>query len=205
MSLHVAVDARFAVLDERGIGRYARAVIRELLRAPDVRLSFVVPGIAAFARRRRVATRLGVGLRQVVARVPRDANVVFHPSNGTELRAAVPHVTMVHDATPFAFPASDARVRRREQRPFLRTAERADIVLVQSSFTASEVERWLAIPPRRIVVAPLGRDPVFTPGVARLPAALQGKRFVLHVGAHDERKNTAVLIDGYEAAFPDGA
>ena len=204
MPLHVAVDARFAVLDERGIGRYARAIVAELLREPGVRLSFVVPGVLAGGRRRRVAQVLGVDRAQVAGRIPHDARVTFNLSNGTDLDTSVPQVTMVHDATPFAFPAPDARVRAREQAPFLRTARRARIVLAQSHFTAAEVERWLAVPPERIVVAPLGYDAAFRGGPANPPAALRGRRYILHVGAHDERKNTHTLLDGYAAAFPDG-
>ncbi|MGD1067392.1 MAG: glycosyltransferase family 1 protein, partial [Vulcanimicrobiaceae bacterium] len=106
---------------------------------------------------------------------------------------------------PFAFPAADPRVRAREQDPFLLTAARARRILVQSAFTANEVEQRLGVAPDRIVVTPLGVDPVFTPGpLDALPAALRGRRYVFNVGAHDPRKNTATLIAGFAQAFPAG-
>ncbi len=79
--------------------------------------------------------------------------------------------------------------------------------------------RWLGVEPERIVVTPLAVDDVFAPVARRqrwaganrgaipgagLPAALRGKRYVLNVGAHDERKNTATLSAAYERAFPNG-
>ena len=111
--MHVAVDARFAVLDRRGIGRYTRSVLAQLLAWPDVALSFVAPG--PFAPRRRIAAALGVAPRAVVGRVPRDAEVLWSPSNGTDLATAAACVTTVHDVVPFVFPAGDARVRERAQ------------------------------------------------------------------------------------------
>jgi glycosyltransferase involved in cell wall biosynthesis len=61
------------------------------------------------------------------------------------------------------------------------------------------------VPSSRIVVTPLAADAAFGPGEARtLPTELRDRPYVLHVGAHDERKNTAVLIDAFAAAFPAG-
>jgi alpha-1,3-rhamnosyl/mannosyltransferase len=117
----------------------------------------------------------------------------------------VPAVATVHDAAPFAFPSRNRRIRAIEQGPFLTTAARARRILVQSSFTAAEVERWLKFDAERIVVTPLAVDPIFVPGSAgTLPSALRGRRYVLHVGAHDPRKNTATLVEAYERAFPLG-
>jgi glycosyltransferase involved in cell wall biosynthesis len=200
--VHVAVDAHNLTRDERGIGRYARAVLTRALRAPDVRFTLVVRDL--FPDRRAIARAAG-GEAAVARRIPRDADVVWFPWNGTFLRTDLPSVATVHDATPFAFPAADPRVRRREQEPFLATAARARRILVQSNFTAGEVTRWLGVEPARIVVTPLGVDPIFSPGALdALPAALRGGRYVLYVGAHEERKNSATLIEAMTRAFPAG-
>ena len=203
MSIHVAVDAHNLVRDDRGIGRYARAVLSRALRDPRFRWTLVVrdwfPNRAAFAR------ALGATSVHVARAVPRDAGVTWFPWNGTFLRTVAPSVATVHDAAPFAFPARDARRRATEQTPFLLTAKNARIILVQSRFTAGEVERRLGVDAERIVVTPLAADSAFTPGPPEaLPAALRSRRYVLHVGAHDERKNSATLIDAFVRAFPDG-
>lgn len=212
--VHVAVDAHNLARDDRGIGRYARAVLSRALRDPRFRWTFVVRDV--FPKRAAVARALGAepGGVDVARRVPRDADAVWFPWNGTFLRTDVPAVATVHDAAPFAFPAADPRRRATEQNPFLATASTARRILVQSRFTASEVERWLGVDAARIVVTPLAADAVFAPGAAasardatrpdELPAELRGRRYVLHVGAHDERKNTATLIAGFERAFENG-
>jgi glycosyltransferase involved in cell wall biosynthesis len=202
--VHVAVDAHNLARDDRGIGRYARAVLTRAMRDERFRWTFVVRDL--FPKRAAVAQALGAaGAVEVARRVPRDADVMWFPWNGTFLRTDVPSVATVHDAAPFAFPSGDPRKRAIEQNPFLATANTARRILVQSRFTADEVEQRLGVSPERIVVTPLAVDPVFTPGAPdELPAELRGRRYVLHVGAHDERKNTATLIAAFARAFPGG-
>ena len=199
--VHVAVDAHNLARDDRGIGRYARAVLSRAQRDPRFRWTYVVRDL--IPRRAPVAGALGVADVRVARRVPADADVVWFPWNGTFLRTNVPAVATIHDAAPFAFPAADARKRATEQNPFLATAATASRILVQSRFTAGEVEGRLGVEAERVVVTPLAADPVFTPGALdALPAALRGTRYVLHVGAHDERKNSATLIAAHARAFP---
>jgi glycosyltransferase involved in cell wall biosynthesis len=205
-AVHVAVDAHNLARDDRGIGRYARAVLSRAVRDPGFRWTFVVRDL--FPKRAAIARAVGAAADRIAVtrRVPADADVVWFPWNGTFLRTDAPSVATVHDAAPFAFPASDPRRRAREQNPFLATAQTARRILVQSRFTASEVERRLGVDAARIVVTPLGADPAFSarglPG--ERPAELCAAPYVLHVGAHDERKNTAALVAGFERAFPDG-
>jgi alpha-1,3-rhamnosyl/mannosyltransferase len=201
--VHVAVDAHNLARDDRGIGRYARAVLARAHRDPRFRWTFVVRDL--FPRRAAIAQAIGARSVRVARRVPADADVVWFPSNGTFLRTDVPAVATIHDAAPFAFPAADARRRATEQNPFLTTAATARRILVQSRFTAGEVELRLGVDPARVEVTPLAADPIFTPGpLDALPRELRGKRYVLHVGAHDERKNSATLIAGFAHAFPIG-
>lgn len=223
--VHVAVEAHNLARDDRGIGRYARAVLSRALRDPRFRWTFVVRDL--LPRRAPVARALGLaagdaGLVRVTRRVPRDAGVVWFPWNGTFLQTELPSVATVHDAAPFAFPAADPRRRAIEQGPFLLTARTARKILVQSAFTAHEVETRLGVGADRIVVTPLAVDrTVFAPaspagGITAeagsedvppsgvVPAALRGRPYVLHVGAHDERKNSATLIAAFARAFPDG-
>jgi alpha-1,3-rhamnosyl/mannosyltransferase len=201
--VHVAVDAQNIVKDERGIGRYARAVLRRALREPQHRWTFVVRDW--LPNRHAIERALGTDGLVVTQRVPSGADVVWFPWNGVFLQGGdIPVVATVHDAAPFAFPARDIHLRAREQTPFLRTAATAKKILVQSRFTASEVQHWLGVERSRIVVVPLGVDPSFRPGPAILPPRLRGRRYVLHVGAHEERKNTATLMAGFAQAFPRG-
>ncbi|MBC5810088.1 MAG: glycosyltransferase family 4 protein [Candidatus Eremiobacteraeota bacterium] len=201
--VHVAVDAHNLSRDNRGIGRYARAVLSRALNRKNVRFTLVVRGL--LPRAAALSRALGGAAVTVARRIPRDADVVWFPWNGTFLETNLPSVATIHDAAPFAFPASDPRRRRVEQIPFLKTAATAAKILVQSAFTASEVERRLEVARERIVVTPLAADPVFSVGpVGKLPAAVAARPYILHVGAHDERKNTTTLRDAYARAFPGG-
>ena len=202
--VHVAVDAHNLASDDRGIGRYARAVLVRALRDPGFRFTLVVRQM--FPRAKPLARALDGAVVVVANRVPRDAGVVWFPWNGTFLNSAAPSVATVHDAGPFVYPASSPLRRAREQGPFLRTAATARRILVQSQFTAREVERWLGVVPARIVVTPLAADPrIFQPGeVGALPSGLRAGGYLLYVGAHDERKNTGTMIEAYARAFPGG-
>ena len=202
--IHAAVDAHNLAQDDRGIGRYARAVLTHALADPGFRFTLVVR--ALFPRSSPLSRALDGAEVSVKGRVPKDADVVWFPWNGTFFDSDAPSVATVHDATPFAYPSPSARLREAEQGPFLRTAATARRILVQSRFTAAEVERWLGVPRERIVVTPLAADlRVFAPGpVGALPAAVGREPYLLYVGAHDQRKNTATLIEAYARAFPSG-
>ena len=201
--MHVAVDAHNLVADTRGIGRYARAVLSRAMRAPETRWTLVVR--RWFSSRRALSDAVGGAPFRLARTVPSDADVVWFPWNGTFLRTHAPAVATVHDCTPFAYPAANARTRETEQGPFVRTARTAACILVQSDYTANEVERWLHVARERVVVAPLAADPIFAPGpLDALPAGLHGRPYVLCVGAHDERKNTPTLCAAFARAYPAG-
>lgn len=177
-------------------------MLSRAIRDPAFRWTFVVRGL--FPKSAPVARALGDAAVRVTTRHPRDADVVFFPC-GTFLRSALPAVVTIMDCVPFAFPAADARIRETEQRPFRVIAATARRIIVPSRDTAREVERWLGVEPERIVLAPLAADPVFRPGPPTpLPAALRGRRYVLCVGEHDARKNTATLAAAFARAFPRG-
>ena len=197
--LNVAVDARFSVLDERGIGRYTRAVIARLLSEPGVKLSFVVPGL--LAPRRRVAAALGVDRSAVVSAVPADAAVLWSPSNGTNIPTTAQCVTTLHDVVPFMFPSETIRIREREQAPLLRTARLARTIVADSRYMAGEISSRLGVEAERIAVAPLGVEAPFVAEGQRAVLS-DGREYVLHVGAHDLRKNVKTLIAAWQAAFP---
>ncbi len=202
MSVHVAVDAH-DLADDRGIGRYLRAVLCRVMREPGVRWTLVDRRL--FPDRNAIARAVGGAPFALARSVPRDADVVWSPCNGTFLTGRAPSVATIHDCTPFAYPARDARRRRAEQAPFVRTAAEASHILADSAFGASDVTRWLGIPPERITVIALGVDDVFIPGAPRtLPAPLQATPYVLCVGSHDVRKNTTTLGAAFERAFAPG-
>ncbi|HEV8437206.1 MAG TPA: glycosyltransferase family 1 protein [Methylomirabilota bacterium] len=113
---------------------------------------------------------------------------------------AVPIVVTVHDLTPLRFPAETLpRARHRVfYRLMLRAVRRARHLLCDSQATRADLIAALGIPARRVTVAPLAPDPLFTPapappGDARA-AALEGHPYVLHVGGPAPVKNLARVL-----------
>lgn len=202
--LRLAVDARVVAEDTRGIGRYARAVLRRLIVRDDVELTLLALGPLAFARRKAYARALDSSRFTVRGRVPRGADAVWHPANGTFFRSHVPSVVTIHDAVPFRYPDSDPKRRAHAQHPFLRSASTASRVIAVSAFGRSEIETVFGVQGDRIDVIHHGVEPSFAPGAAApLPAGILAGRYVLFVGdpIGEPRKNFFLLYEAFRRAF----
>ena len=203
--MQVAVDAQDLTLDDRGIGRYVRSLLSVLLRRGDVRFTLLVREPLPFLRRAPFARALGLPNVRVANRIPRDADVVWHPWNGTFFAGGKRNVATIHDVRIFAFPDADPRQREKDQTPFRRSAATASLIIADSAYTRAQIERLLDVPAQRTAVVPLGVDAMFEPGsLAALPPELRGRRYILHVGAQDPYKNVATLVAAHAQAFPRG-
>jgi glycosyltransferase involved in cell wall biosynthesis len=200
--IHIAVDAHDLARDERGIGRYARAVVARLASRADVELTLLVRDPMPFRFASSLHAAVGAGGLRVANWVSRAVDVVWHPWNGTFFSAAQPAVATIHDVAPFAFPAVDPKRRAAQQGPIRLSAQHSRAIICDSHFAAREIERHLNVERERLHVVPLGVEAHFAPGPAGvLPARLRGRRYVLHVGAHDDHKNLATLVSAYRTAF----
>ncbi len=205
--MHLAVDARVVAQDARGIGRYERAVLRRLLAADRVKLTLLLPELLPSLRKSALAAALDSENFSVRSKVPGDADLVWHPANGTFFKSTAPNVATIHDAVPFRFPADDARKRAHDQEPLVRSAKTARRVVAVSQFGAGEIEAVLAVPRSRIEVIYHGVDSTFAPGDPQaLPAGLAPKSYWLFVGSTDEpRKNFARAYLALNEAYPFGS
>ncbi len=205
--LKLGVDARDLATDTRGIGRYARAVLRFLAQRDDFNIRLLVKARMPFTQRKRYA-RILRGDRFEVSNSTRGIDVIWHPANGTFFSAVAPAVATIHDAVPFRFPPENAARRRSQQEPFLRSAAQAARIIAVSHFGASEVHEALSVPLERIDVVYHGVEPFFAPGPAgdTLPPALRQHPYFLFVGdpGAEPRKNFALLHAAYRNAFADG-
>lgn len=204
-ALQLTVDARVIAEDRRGIGRYARAVLRRLAARDDVDLTLLASGLFAQRARSSYARAIGSSRFAVRSRVPHDADVVWHPANGTFFPSNRPSVATIHDAVPFRYPDADPRKGANDQTPFLRSAQSANRVVAVSHYGAGEVHRYLNVPEERIVTIRHGVDPSFSPGSAD-PSIIGAKPYFLFVGdpIGERRKNFDLLYDAYRRAWPDG-
>lgn len=200
--MHIAVDAHNVLTDRRGIGVYVRAVLRRLYERETLTVTSLVRHPLPILVRSAIAREIGAPNVRVASKIPRDADVVWHPWNGMFFEGGRKNVVTMHDVAPFAFPNADAARREREQQPFLRSAQRADRILTDSEFSAGEIVRRLGVPRERIDVVPLASEAFFTPGApAALPQSLRKGNYLLYVGAIEKRKNVDTLVAAYRATL----
>ncbi|HEY5341932.1 MAG TPA: glycosyltransferase family 1 protein [Candidatus Aquilonibacter sp.] len=206
MSLRIAVDARVVATDTRGIGRYERAVLRNLVCRDDVLLTLLLPEALPFLRRRALTRALGSTRFALARRVPRNADVVWHPANGTFFPSPTPAVVTLHDAVPFRYPNDDPKARAREQEPFTISVGTAASFVAVSAFGKAEIHAVFGVPDERIDVIHHGVDERFTPGDPQpLPPGIRAGAYFLFVGDPIEpRKNFAMLYEAYRLAWPAG-
>jgi glycosyltransferase involved in cell wall biosynthesis len=205
--LRLAVDARVIAEDTRGIGRYARAVLRRLAARDDVELTLLADGPFPQRRRSAYARALGSDAFAVGARPARNLDAIWHPANGTFFSSPLPSVATIHDAVPFRYPDLDPKRRAHAQQPFLRSARSATRVIAVSHFGSAELHEMLQIPLEKIEVIEHGVEPSFSPGAADpLPAGVKPQKFLLFVGdpIAEPRKNFALLYEAYRRAWDAG-
>lgn len=99
--------------------------------------------------------------------------------------------TTIHDLIPLRFPHwVHPTTRRLHGAKYRNAARTCDLVFVNSSFTAGEVEELLGVPRSRIRVALPGVDEVYAPDG---PRAARGRPYVLALAPRDPRKNVEAV------------
>jgi len=192
--LRLGIDAGNFARDRRGMGRVARTVIAAARASGEVALELI-------SVRRGDDAALAAEFGELLLQRPsqaarRDAyDVVWYPWNGMRFRSAAPTLVTINDAFAFDEPHRDAIARWREQAPIRRAAREATRISTISNWSRERLARALGIDPARIAVIHPAADPFFAPGDdPNVPAALAGKRYMLLVGAREQRKNARTLL-----------
>lgn len=202
----LAVDGRDLASDHRGLGRYARAVVRELAARDDLELTLLVRTLLPSRARPKLEQALGSKNFRIASRISSRVDVAWHPWNGIFFRADVPHVATIADIAPFRFPDADPARREHQQAPFHDALKTARTIITISQASARDIAVHLHAQRAQIHVTYLGLDPIFTPGPAEeLPEALRAQDYFLFVGEPSEpRKNFGVLFEAFHGAWPAG-
>lgn len=194
----IALDATYSLGEHlSGIGVYCTRMLAGLPAAwPEARFLLCYRAHRFLAALRRPAAP-NCRRRLLVDRPPWLAPDLFHGLNqrlpARRFRRAV---ATFHDLFVLTADYSTPEFRRRFARQARQAAERADLIIAVSEFTASQVCALLGVDRGRVRVVPHGVD---LP--ERLPARPRDP-WVLHVGAIQKRKNLSRLVRAFTAMPP---
>ena len=217
----VLVDATAVPADRGGVGRYVDQLLPALHAAGGplavvcqprdlehygtlVPAGDVVAGPAGIGRRPVRLAWEQTGLPGVARRV--GAHVLHSPHYTFPLRAGVPVVTTLHDATFFTSPEVHQPVKRTFFRAWTRAALRFSArCVVPSQATLDELARVTGLVRGQVDVAHHGVDrasfhvPTEAERAAvRAHLGLRSSRYIAFLGTIEPRKNVPALIEGWQ-------
>jgi glycosyltransferase involved in cell wall biosynthesis len=186
----IALDATYSLgRNLSGVGVYSREILLGLARAHPEEEFLWCYRAHRFVRSYRERLPKNVVRRLLAGRPPGD---VFHALNQRIDSSARRNVATFHDLFVITGEYSTPEFRARFTDQARRAAERSDLVIAVSQFTASQIEQHLNVPASRIRVVPHGAHLAqTTPEPAR-------ENLVLFVGAIQKRKNIARLVKAFE-------
>jgi len=220
--LKIALDATYSLGPNlSGVGVYSRAILFGLAQAhPEAEYSFCY---RPHRFRQSFSEILPRNCRRTILwnGWPRSAGL-FH---GLNQRIDSPRhrrtVATFHDLFVMTGDYSTPEFRRRFSDQARTAAERSDLIITVSRFTAGQVQELLKVEPARIRVIPHGATVRIPQGSAGIPlpdgrgsealipnrdrkgAVLSGReQMILFVGALQRRKNIVRLVEALEATAP---
>ena len=192
--LRIAIDATYSVGSHlSGIGVYANELLDGLAAAhPESEFLFCYRP-HRFLRSLTRPLRSNCHRRLLRDDKPPLPNGVFHGLNQRMPRARCRHtVCTFHDLFVLTGEYSTREFRERFAAQARQAAERTDMVIAVSRFTASQVTNLLGVEPSRIRVVPHGVH------LAPASPGARKERIVLHAGAIQQRKNVGRLVEAFE-------
>jgi len=185
----IALDGRITRQLSVGMRAYTRELTERLPRvAPD--LEFVVFRAGGnFGWTEQV--RLPLAIRAA------NPDLTHFLSHYAPVLPARPYVITVHDLIHLLFP----RQFKMKVGPYYRTVvrfvcARAARVITDDERTVGDLRRFLAVPPERVRVIPLGVDDLFLRPIERHRA---GRPYFLYAGNHRRHKDLRTLFEAWKA------
>jgi glycosyltransferase involved in cell wall biosynthesis len=192
--LKIALDATYSLGSNlSGVGVYSREILFGLSRAhPQASYLFCYRSHRFL---RSFADRLpSNATRRLLGEQRGPSADLFHGLN--QRLGAVPYrrrVTTFHDLFVISGDYSTPDFRDRFTAQARDAAQRSDLIIAVSAFTARQVEQLLHVEPSRIRVVHHGVRPV-----PRVSTTLPREPIILSVGAIQRRKNIVRLVEAFE-------
>ena len=216
-TVRILLDYRPALRERTGVGEYAHelaAALARRLQPPDTLTIF------SSSWKDRLPARLIEGVDAVDVRIPvRVLNAAWHRLGWPPVERLAGPVDIAHSMHPLLMPARRARqvvtvhdldfldhpertraeIRRDYAVLAAAHAQRADLVVTVSGFTAGEVERRLGVAKDKMVVC----SPGAPPWAPRQEQPRGGP--ILFMGTLEPRKNVGVLLAAYAELLRTGS
>ena len=197
--MNIVLDASYSVgRNLSGVGRHSREILFGLAKSqPQQRFQFAyrphrLRGSFADALPRNVTRTLLYG--------PCPSADIFHGLNQRlDAGRFRKSVVTFHDLFALTGEYATPEFRRRFAAQAREAADRADLIIADSLFTAGQVTDLLGVEPARLRVIPLG---AIRPAIVPRPDALR-RNVILHVGAIQSRKNIVRLVRAFAATPSD--
>ena len=197
--MRIALDATYSIGENlTGVGVYSNRLIDGVARA------FYPEKIALAYRPHRFLRALkrphprNCGIRPLLDSIGLPAIRLFHGLNqrlpATRYRRTV---CTFHDLFVMSGDYSTSEFRERFTVLARRAAERSDLIIAVSRFTASQVCELLDVEPARVRVVAHGIQ------LPPSPLRREPEKMVLHVGAVQKRKNLVRLVEAFERLKPE--
>jgi glycosyltransferase involved in cell wall biosynthesis len=193
--VRVAIDATYSVDPEpSGVGVYSRELLRDLpLLYPDDEFVACIRPKQWWAHRRSRNHLPNLETRLLARPVPVGRSDLFHALNQrVDWRPARSVITTFHDLFVLTAEYSTSEFRARFAAQARAAAERSDLIIAVSRFTARQVETLLNVEPARIRVIYHGVHQ------CKFDFAVPRERIILFVGTLQTRKNISRLVDAFE-------
>jgi glycosyltransferase involved in cell wall biosynthesis len=195
--VRIALDATYSVGSKpTGVAVYSREILWGLAqRHPEASYSFCYRSHRFFRSFEAFLPRRAQRLPMFESWAP--PSQIFHGLNQRlpNLSGKRRLVTTFHDLFVLTSEYSSPEFRARFAAQARDAAQRSDLIITVSAFTASQVVELLGIERSRIRVIHHG---AYHPSAAQLSSLTKRQPFILSVGAIQTRKNTGRLIQAFE-------
>jgi len=196
--VRIALDATYSIGPElTGVGVYCREILHGLARRhPEAQYRFCYRSHKFL---KSFSAKLPIGVqRRPFTESWLPTHDLFHALNQRVPNAPTRRcVTTFHDLFVISGDYSTAEFRERFTAQARTAADRSDLILCVSAFTASQVESLLNVPRSKLRVIHHG---VHAP--AEVISHESREPIVISVGSIQKRKNTARLVEAFEQTRP---
>ena len=196
--MKIALDATYSVgRNLTGVGVYSKAILGGLAGAHPETQFLVCYRPHRFLRSFSAAIGSNCHRRLLIKNRTQPAELFHGLNQRIDSPANRRTVSTFHDLFVMSGDYSTPEFRARFSDQARAAAEKSDLIIAVSHFTARQIEQLLKVEPARIRVIHHG----FEPPAEWAPAATR-ERMILFVGALQRRKNVERLVEAFEQVAP---